>query len=118
MQGPGKRLRAIRARRRARLAVSFTRVLAHRPMFSAPYGKAREDNPRDEAQLEAADHWQRAIVSWRDKWAAARKDSATLRLGRRAKKAHLARLKAERVQAQRFLATTVAGVAGLRFTRV
>lgn len=126
MQGPGKRFRAYRTKRRARLAVSFTRVLGHRPMFTAPYGKVPATVGADglvrpggahDRQLDHLDHWFGAMRAWARHWARARKDSHTLRLGRRAHKVRLARAKAERVRAQKWLATTVAGVAGLRFTR-
>lgn len=115
-----------RKAKRIRQALGFTRTLAMRPMFTAPYGKVpptigvdglvRLDTAHDR-QLGRLAEWSEAMDAWRRHWTKRREDSQTLRLGRRAHKARLARFKVERVQAQKWLAKTVAGVAGLRFTR-
>lgn len=95
-------------------------------MFTAPYGKVPATVGTDglvclggayDRQLDHLDHWFESMRAWARHWAKRREDSATLRLGRRAHKARLERAKAERVRAQKWLSKTVAGVAGLRFTR-
>lgn len=81
--------------------VSFTRVLAHRPMFTAPYGKERNDNPGDGNQLDRLAEWSEAIDAWRRHWARARARATTVILERRSAKAHAAHNKRGKMLARR-----------------
>ena len=85
MEAPKRR----RARRRAALAQTFTRFLAHKPI--GPEGEIGKVGAQ----------WRRELASWQQRFADARADASTLRLGRRAWKAERAAKRRSEVRAMR-----------------
>jgi hypothetical protein len=49
--------------RRALINESWLRLLQRRPMFTAPYGKERKDNPRDVNQLDRCAVWDESLAA-------------------------------------------------------
>ena len=82
--GPGRRARLVARKRRRRILDGFTRFMASKPMFTAPYGVAR--NPytpageRDEAQLVKAGEWRETHAKWARYFDKRRNNDVTVRL--------------------------------------
>jgi hypothetical protein len=62
MESAGGRKGMAKARR-ALINESWLRFLQRRPMFTAPYGKERKDNPRDVNQLDRCAVWDESLAA-------------------------------------------------------